>query len=212
MSRGPCATDEERAAFLAQACAGDEVLRREVESLLAEESNAAGFMSVPAAAIAASSCGEARRQLSSVNGRRLCDPFAARRWRHGRGLPRPRRDARARSRDQSPAAGVHRRRGAARTLRARSAHARHTESPAHRGHLRLEDADGVPRSGAGAGRRRDARGTDRALSGRRQRLAARGRGCRSRGRSPTLSMPPTRRGSFTAISSPRISRSRRTAW
>ena len=46
---------EERAAFVAQASAGDEVLRREVESLLAEESNAAGFMSVPAAAVAASS-------------------------------------------------------------------------------------------------------------------------------------------------------------
>jgi serine/threonine-protein kinase len=46
-------TAEKRAAFLAQACAGDDVLQHEVESLLAEESNAAGFMSVPAAAVAA---------------------------------------------------------------------------------------------------------------------------------------------------------------
>jgi serine/threonine protein kinase len=43
---------EERGAFLAQACAGDHDLRREVESLLANESSEAQFMSVPAAAIA----------------------------------------------------------------------------------------------------------------------------------------------------------------
>jgi Tol biopolymer transport system component len=39
----------ERAAFLTAACAGDEALRREVESLLAQEPDAAGFMSAPAA-------------------------------------------------------------------------------------------------------------------------------------------------------------------
>ena len=44
----------ERAAFLAKACAGDDALQREVESLLAQESSAAGFMSVPAAAVAGS--------------------------------------------------------------------------------------------------------------------------------------------------------------
>ena len=44
---------EERAAFLEGACPGDELLRREVESLLAQESNASGFMSLPAVAIAA---------------------------------------------------------------------------------------------------------------------------------------------------------------
>ena len=38
---------EERGAFLANACQGDEGLRREVESLLAQESSAEGFMSVP---------------------------------------------------------------------------------------------------------------------------------------------------------------------
>ena len=45
---------EERRAFLANACQGDEGLRREVESLLAQESSAEGFMSVPAAALAGS--------------------------------------------------------------------------------------------------------------------------------------------------------------
>jgi serine/threonine protein kinase/Tol biopolymer transport system component len=39
---------DERAAFLAQACAGDDVLQREVESLIAQDRHAAGFMSVPA--------------------------------------------------------------------------------------------------------------------------------------------------------------------
>src|SRR5688572_29428295 len=45
---------EERRAFLADACQGDEELRREVESLIAQESGAEGFMSVPAAALAGS--------------------------------------------------------------------------------------------------------------------------------------------------------------
>src|SRR5262245_2742678 len=40
----------ERADYLAQACAGDDALRDEVETRLAEESRAAGFMSGPAAA------------------------------------------------------------------------------------------------------------------------------------------------------------------
>ena len=38
--------DEERAAFLAAALSGDDVLRREVESLLAQESQRRGFLSV----------------------------------------------------------------------------------------------------------------------------------------------------------------------
>jgi serine/threonine protein kinase/Tol biopolymer transport system component len=44
----------ERAEFLMTACAGDEALRREVESLLAREQRAAGFMSVPASAVVVS--------------------------------------------------------------------------------------------------------------------------------------------------------------
>ena len=45
---------EERAAFLATACAGNEGLLREVASLLAQEPDAAGFMRVPAVAVAGS--------------------------------------------------------------------------------------------------------------------------------------------------------------
>jgi eukaryotic-like serine/threonine-protein kinase len=45
---------EERKSFLANACQGDEELLREVESLLAQESGAEEFMSVPAAMLAGS--------------------------------------------------------------------------------------------------------------------------------------------------------------
>jgi Tol biopolymer transport system component len=45
---------EERSAFLANACQGDDALLREVVSLLAQESSAERFMSVPAAALAGS--------------------------------------------------------------------------------------------------------------------------------------------------------------
>src|SRR6516225_2356792 len=40
----------QRAAFLADACAGDEALRREVESLLAQPASAQGFLNEPAIA------------------------------------------------------------------------------------------------------------------------------------------------------------------
>src|SRR5438046_8911039 len=42
--RGP----DERATFLQQACAGDEALRREVESLLAEDADVRSFLETPA--------------------------------------------------------------------------------------------------------------------------------------------------------------------
>src|SRR6476620_8774025 len=45
---------EERRPFLVKACEGDEGLLREVESLIAQESSAEAFMSVPAAALAGS--------------------------------------------------------------------------------------------------------------------------------------------------------------
>ena len=56
-----------RAAFLAEACGGDAGLRREVESLLAQEPEAAGFMSTPAAALANGPIGDG----ASFIGRRL---------------------------------------------------------------------------------------------------------------------------------------------
>ena len=43
----------QRAAFLKEACAGDDALRREVESLLAQEKGAEKFLEAPALAEAA---------------------------------------------------------------------------------------------------------------------------------------------------------------
>ena len=43
----------QRAAFLKEACAGDDALRREVESLLAQEKGVEGFLEAPALAEAA---------------------------------------------------------------------------------------------------------------------------------------------------------------
>ena len=43
----------QRAAFLAQACQGDDELRREVESLLEQEKSAEGFLESPALEVAA---------------------------------------------------------------------------------------------------------------------------------------------------------------
>ena len=40
--------ESERGAYLARACAGDEALRREVESLLARQASPSGFLEDPA--------------------------------------------------------------------------------------------------------------------------------------------------------------------
>ena len=48
----------ERTAFLAEACAGDEGMRREVESLLAYEDQAEGFIESPALEVAATMMAE----------------------------------------------------------------------------------------------------------------------------------------------------------
>jgi hypothetical protein len=47
-----------RAAFLADACAGDDALRREVESLLAYDTRAESFMESPALNVAARGVGQ----------------------------------------------------------------------------------------------------------------------------------------------------------
>ena len=44
---------EEREAFLVEACAGDDVLHQEVESLLAQSDGSCGFLGAPAIAVAA---------------------------------------------------------------------------------------------------------------------------------------------------------------
>ena len=60
---------DERAAFLNGACAGDEALRQEVESLLAQPASADAFLATPAAAIAAQLASDPAASI--LTGRRL---------------------------------------------------------------------------------------------------------------------------------------------
>jgi hypothetical protein len=85
---------DERAAFLAGACAGDEELRREIESLVAQSASADAVLTGGAAVAAARLVSDAgRRVLTGRRARRLSNPGAARRRRYGRGVPRPRHAA-----------------------------------------------------------------------------------------------------------------------
>ena len=62
----------ERAAFLRDACAGDQDLRREVESLLAREGKDAGLMELPALEVAARQLargGPSREEIASLEGK-----------------------------------------------------------------------------------------------------------------------------------------------
>ena len=61
--------DDERAAYLERACAGDSALLAEVTSLIAHDPEAAGFMSVPAAAVTAKTLLEPTR--GALVGRQL---------------------------------------------------------------------------------------------------------------------------------------------
>ena len=61
--------ESQRGAFLAQACAGDEVLRKEVESLLAHQPLAESFIEVPALEVAA--MGMAENRVASLVGRQV---------------------------------------------------------------------------------------------------------------------------------------------
>ena len=65
LSRG----ESERLAFIAQACAGDDPLRSEVESLLAQQASASGFLEDQAGAAAAQMVSETEASL--LTGRRL---------------------------------------------------------------------------------------------------------------------------------------------
>src|SRR5438132_349573 len=60
----------DRVAFLREACGGDEVLRQEIESLLACESASARFLETPAAEVIAGALGGAPGRLQMV-GRQL---------------------------------------------------------------------------------------------------------------------------------------------
>ena len=61
--------ESQRVAFLEEACAGDEALRQEIESLLAEEKREAGFLESPALEIAAKEMAQDRTR--SMLGQRL---------------------------------------------------------------------------------------------------------------------------------------------
>jgi hypothetical protein len=61
--------EQARAAFLAEACAGDGTLRQEVESLLAQRASAAGFLDGPAVEMAAPLVSDVG--ASVLTGRRL---------------------------------------------------------------------------------------------------------------------------------------------
>ena len=84
---------EERAAFLVEACDGDEALRQEVESLLEFEPASARFLERPAADVAADAAGVT--SMIDRQHRPVHDRGAARRRRHGRGLSRARQQARS---------------------------------------------------------------------------------------------------------------------
>ena len=97
---------EARAAFLAEACGGDDALRRDVQSLL-DEASATGFLEQPALQVAAGLVTSASlAPLTGQRTRRLSHHRAARPRRHGRGLSRARYEARSRRGDQDPAAGA----------------------------------------------------------------------------------------------------------
>ena len=64
--------ENQRAAFLSEACAGDDALRQEVESLLAQERGAQGLLEAPALEMAAKIFGE--DQGPSLEGRQFGSP------------------------------------------------------------------------------------------------------------------------------------------
>src|SRR5262249_25937933 len=72
---------DEQAAFLAEACAGDEALRGEIESLLRCDARAGRFNESPALEVAAQLCAEDRVQ--SMIGRRIGQTEAAAGWWRG---------------------------------------------------------------------------------------------------------------------------------
>ena len=153
LSRG----ENERTAFLAHTCAGDEALRREVESLLAQQASANGFLEDPAVAAAAQTVSET--EASMLTGRRLGAyqvHGAHRRWWHGGGLPRARHEIGPRRGDQDPAEALHQRSRSAGAVRTRGARTRVTQSSTHRRDLRIGRRGRRAGFGARVGQRRDA--------------------------------------------------------
>ena len=96
---------EDRAAFLDEACADEAELRRQVGLLLASDERAALFLESPAL-VAGGRRAHDPRLARRPPARNLPPRLVHRRRRDGRGLPRPRRQARPRRRHQDAAAGV----------------------------------------------------------------------------------------------------------
>ena len=149
----------ERAAFLAEACPGDEELRREVESLLNECPTTATARSAAARSMGADRIGTNAGARWRRDSRTIPGASAARRGRHGRGVPRAGR--RSSGRDVAikilPAAFTNDADRVARFEREARvlASLNHPNIGAIYG---VEDADGVAPARPRARRRRDARG------------------------------------------------------
>ena len=184
----------ERGRFLAQACGGDDALRREVESLLAHEGTAEGFLAAPALEMAAKVMAEDAG--GSLTGRQI-GTYQIQSALGAGGMGEVYR-ARDRKLNRDVAIKVlpehvRARCGSARALQARSAGPRLAEPSQHRGHLR-------PRRIRRCARRscwswsRDRRSPIASRTGRFPST----RRCRSRSRSPRRSKRRTSTGSSIA--------------
>ena len=134
----------ERAAFLIDACAGDDALRQAVDALLTRQPQAERFLEAPAwqsvaAALAGPLDADRRTRDRIVRG-----PVASRQRRHGRGLSRPRPPAGTRRRIEISHAGIGPRRRGAGATPSRSAGGLRAQSPAHLHAARHRGREGRP--------------------------------------------------------------------
>ena len=81
--------ESQRAAFLEEACAGDEVLRQEVESLLRSEPSGDRFIEEPALEVAAKMMAHETRVITRATAWLIPDPLSTGGGRDGRRLQGP---------------------------------------------------------------------------------------------------------------------------